>query len=208
MLQINNLQFSYNKGTVFRFPGLLFSKGEQVVLTGNSGSGKTTLLHLVAGILKADSGTVFLNGTDIQQLSQPGRDRFRGKNIGLIFQKHFFIQSVSMKDNLMLAQNLPGLDVDKKFIYSLLDELEIAHLAQKSPSELSQGELQRFSLARSLVNRPMLLLADEPTSSLDDQNCERFVSLITTASLKHETILLVATHDTRLKKHFDKVVQL
>lgn len=208
MLEIRGLQFSYKKGNVFRFPDFNIAKGEQVAVTGNSGSGKTTLLHLVAGILKADSGSVILNGADIQKYNQPEKDRFRGKNIGLIFQKHFFIQSVSMKDNLLLAQNLPGLDVDKVFIDSLMDELEIAHLSIKYPSQLSQGELQRFSLARSLANKPILLLADESTSSLDDLNCERFVSLITATSQKHQTTLLVATHDARLKRHFAKVIQL
>lgn len=208
ILEIRNISFSYKNGNVFHFPDLAVGEREQVAITGNSGSGKTTFLHLIAGILSPEKGLIIINGTNILQYSHQQKDRFRGENIGLIFQKHFFIDTVSMKDNMLLAQRLPGLAQDIKFVEYLLDELEIGHLAKKFPPQLSQGELQRFSLARSLVNKPVLLLADEPTSSLDDENCGKFVSLITKTSLNHATALLVATHDSRLKKYFNRIVHL
>lgn len=208
MLETRNLSFRYPKGKSFQFPDLLLKKGEHAVLLGNSGSGKTTLLHLLAGILKAESGNVFINGKDIQQSGFTETDIFRGQNIGLIFQKHFFIGAITMMENLLLAQTLPGQNPDKQYIETLLDELKIENLSAKYPNELSQGELQRFSLARSLANKPVIVLADEPTSSLDDENCSRFITLLLNVSEKHNTSLVIATHDARLKVYFDKIIQL
>jgi ABC-type lipoprotein export system ATPase subunit len=208
MLTTGNLSFRYQRGTAFSFPDISLTKGDQVALTGNSGSGKTTLLHLLCGILRAETGKVVINGTDIQQPGFDSTDRFRGKHIGLIFQKHFFIDGINMMENLLLAQELPGLQVDKSYLTSLLEELKITSLAGKHPAQLSQGELQRFSLARALANKPLLLLADEPTSSLDDDSCARFTSLLLNLSDKHETTLLIATHDARLKKEFKTVISL
>jgi putative ABC transport system ATP-binding protein len=208
MLTTSNLSFRYPQGHTFSFPDISLTKGDQVVLSGNSGSGKTTLLHLMCGILRAETGKVVINGTDIQQPGFVSTDRFRGHHIGLIFQKHYFIGAVNMIENLLLAQKLPGLQVDKPYITSLLDELEIASLAGKHPAQLSQGELQRFSVARALANKPLLLLADEPTSSLDDDSCTRFSSLLLNLSEKHETTLVIATHDARLRKEFKTVISL
>jgi ABC-type lipoprotein export system ATPase subunit len=208
MLETSKLSFTYSKGNSFQFPDISLKKGEHTVIIGKSGSGKTTFLHLLAGILKADSGKVFINGTDIQRSGFTETDKFRGQNMGLIFQKHFFIGAITMMENLLLAQALPGLKSDKPYIESLLEELEIGNLNHKYPTELSQGELQRFSLARALANKPLLVLADEPTSSLDDENCNRFVTLLLNASERHNTTLAIATHDARLKVHFDKIIQL
>ena len=208
MLETRNLSFRYPKGKSFQFPDLLLKKGEHAVIIGNSGSGKTTFLHLLAGILKAESGNVFINGTDIQRSGFTETDKFRGQNMGLIFQKHFFIGAISMLQNLILSQTLPGQKSDKQYIETLLDELKIGNLSTKYPNELSQGELQRFSLARALANKPLLVLADEPTSSLDDENCSRFITLLLNASEKHNTSLVIATHDARLTVYFDKIIQL
>ena len=208
MLETRNLSFRYPKGKSFQFPDLLLKKGEHAVIIGNSGSGKTTFLHLLAGILKAESGNVFINGTDIQRSGFTETDKFRGQNMGLIFQKHFFIGAINMLQNLILSQTLPGQKSDKQYIETLLDELKIGNLSTKYPNELSQGELQRFSLARALANKPLLVLADEPTSSLDDDNCNRFVTLLLKASERHNTSLVIATHDARLTVYFDKIIQL
>ena len=208
MLETRNLSFRYPKGKSFQFPDLLLKKGEHAVIIGNSGSGKTTFLHLLAGILKAESGNVFINGTDIQLSGFTETDIFRGQNMGLIFQKHFFMGAINMMQNLILAQTLPGQNPDKQYIETLLDELKIGNLSTKYPNELSQGELQRFSLARALANKPLLVLADEPTSSLDDDNCNRFVTLLLKASERHNTSLVIATHDARLTVYFDKIIQL
>lgn len=208
MLHTRNLVFQYSPEKAFTFPDIHARRGEQWLLSGNSGSGKTTLLHLVAGILKSHSGEVLVNGTDIQKKGFKGIDSFRGKYMGIIFQKHFFVDALNMTSNLMLAQKLPGLQVDKTRIHGLMEELQVTHLRNKIPRQLSQGELQRFSIVRALVNQPVLLLADEPTSSLDDENCLRFTELIKKVSEKHDTTLLIATHDGRLRQEFENIIQL
>jgi ABC-type lipoprotein export system ATPase subunit len=208
MLEVRNLSFSYPNGHTFRFPDIILEKGAQLALTGSSGSGKTTFLHLLAGILKAQSGSVIIKGTNIQQPGFTGADSFRGSHIGLIFQKHIFLDALTMTDNLLLAQSIPGLKIDRSYLTNLLEELGISHLASRFPRKLSQGELQRFSVARALANKPFLLLADEPTSSLDDDNCHRFINLIREQSAKHQSLLILATHDSRLKKEFDMQIKL
>jgi putative ABC transport system ATP-binding protein len=208
MLETKDLTFRYPGGKQFSFPSFTLNKGDQVIIRGKSGSGKTTLLHLTAGILKPSGGRVVINGTGIHDLTPAETDRFRGKNIGLIFQQHYFIHSLTMEDNLLLAQALPGNPTDRKAISGLLAELDISMLAQKKPSALSQGELQRFSVARAMINQPVVILADEPTSSLDDENCSRFIRLLLDISGRHGTTLLIATHDNRLSKEFSTVIDL
>lgn len=208
MLETKDLCYTYPEGKTFRFPDISVSKGEQIVLSGKSGSGKTTLLHLLAGILKCDSGEVLINGTNIQQSGFKTLDQFRGRNTGLIFQKNFFIDSVTMMENLLLAQTLPGQPADREYIAGLLEELGIMQLAGKRAQQLSQGELQRFSVARALANKPLIILADEPTSSLDDENCQRFTDLLHTTSEKHNITLVIATHDARIKSQFHRVISL
>ena len=126
----------------------------------------------------------------------------------MIFQKHFFIDALTMEENLLLAQSLPGNLPDRSFTAALMEELNISSLSSRCPSTLSQGELQRFSVARALVNKPAVILADEPTSSLDDHNCIRFVRLLQDAAGKHGTTLLIATHDQRLSNEFSNVIDL
>lgn len=208
MLHTHNLSFRYSTDKAFVFPEIHAGRGEQWVLSGKSGSGKTTFLHLIAGILKAHAGEVVVNGTNIQKEGFKGIDQFRGKNMGIIFQKHFFIDSLSMAENLMMAQELPGIPVNKNRIDGLMEELDVTHLMNNFPRRLSQGELQRFSIARALVNQPLLLLADEPTSSLDDDNCQRFAALIKEVSRNHETTLLITTHDNRLMREFENIIHL
>jgi putative ABC transport system ATP-binding protein len=208
MLQTINVKYSYPDGKSFHFPDVTLTKGEQVIITGKSGSGKTTLLHLLSGILRATEGSVLIKGTDIQSADFKEIDLFRGRYIGLIYQKHFFIEAINMLENLLLAQSLPGLPVDKEFLAGLIRELDIEHLSTKYPGQLSQGELQRFSIARALANKPLLLLADEPTSSLDDENSTRFVNQLLEISGKYEITLLIATHDTRLKQIMKTRIEL
>lgn len=202
MISTENLSFNYHGQSALSFPDMALLQGENLLVTGASGSGKTTLLHLIAGLLQPAAGTVSINGTFIHRLSAAKMDTFRGKNIGLIFQKHLFIGAINMKNNLFAAQTLPGFKTDADHIGRLMALLNIDHLAAKLPEQLSQGELQRFSVARALANRPLLLLADEPTSSLDDQNCEAFISLLLSSAELFNSTLIIATHDARLKPHF------
>jgi len=202
MVITQELVFNYSRDVVFNFPDMEIQTREQWLVTGNSGSGKTTLLHLLSGLLKPDSGTISINNTVINRLAPSEMDRFRGKNIGLIFQKHYFIGAISMRQNLLSSQTLPGFKLDVNHVETLMDILGIKSFQHKKPAMLSQGELQRFSVARALANKPLLLLADEPTSSLDDQNCHVFIDLIKQVADQFKTTLIIATHDARLKNLF------
>lgn len=205
MISTEKLTFNYPAQNTFSFADIQLQQGEKLLVTGISGSGKTTLLHLIAGLLQPSTGTVAINGTVIHHLSAAKMDAFRGKNIGLIFQKHLFIGAINMKNNLIAAQTLPGFKADNDHIDHLMTMLSVDHLAAKLPAQLSQGELQRFSVARALANKPLLLLADEPTSSLDDQNCEAFISLLLSSAEQFNTTLIIATHDARLKPSFSTI---
>lgn len=135
-------------------------------------------------------------------------DRFRGQHIGLVFQHHYFIRSVSVWENLLAAQYLAGYTPNKSRLRTLIERLGINGLENKRPDTLSMGEMQRFSVARALVNAPTILLADEPTSSLDDANCDAFIDLITSQAEQHEASLIVASHDARLLSRFSTHIRL
>jgi putative ABC transport system ATP-binding protein len=208
MIATKDLSFKYKNGSLFTFPDWSINQGEQWLVTGASGSGKTTLLHLLAGLLTPASGSIIINNTLINKLAPAEMDIFRGKNTGLIFQKNYFIGAINMLNNLLAAQTLPGFKSDHSHVYSLLEVLEIRGLEKKLPSQLSEGELQRFAVARALANKPAALLADEPTSSLDDRNCDTFINLITENAWHYKTTLIIATHDARLKQHFSSIYPL
>lgn len=209
LIQTEKLRFRYSpSGVEYAFPDIQLKKGENLLLTGKSGSGKTTLLHLLAGILAPSGGSVVIDGTDTALLKAHEMDAFRGEKIGLIFQENYFIESLSVMNNLVYTSSLCGLKPDSTYIGNLLRELDIAALSGKKPGQLSRGELQRFSIARALVNKPVVLLADEPTSSLDDENCGRFADLMKQVSVSHSLSLIVATHDGRLKPGFASRINL
>ena len=208
MIETRDVGYTYSENEHLSFSDIVIREGEQWLLKGESGSGKTTLIHLLAGILTPTQGSVSINGVLLQNLNQSGLDRFRAKTIGLIFQKHLFISSVNMYQNILIPQRMAGGDTDKKRIYQLFDELNIATLAGKKPNHLSQGQLQRFSIARALANKPKLVIADEPTSSLDDKNCLRFIELIKKTCEEHGATLLIATHDARIEAKFKHIINL
>lgn len=209
LIQTEKLRFRYSlSGKEFLFPDIQLNRGENLLLSGKSGSGKTTLLHLLAGILAPSGGSAVIDGTDTALLKAHEMDKFRGEKIGLIFQENYFIESLSVANNLVYTRSLSGLIPDNTYIGNLLRELNIEQLSGKKPSQLSRGELQRFSIARALVNKPVVLLADEPTSSLDDENCGRFIDLMKQVSVSHSLSLIVATHDGRLKPGFTNSINL
>ncbi len=210
MLQTKDLQFSYKDGKspVLAFPDIQCETGEQWLLLGQSGSGKTTLLHLLAGLRTPTSGSVEINGTAIKGLSKKHLDQFRGQNIGVIFQQSHFVRSLSVQENLMLAQRLAGLKTDKTFIKEVLEHLNVDHKLNAPTNQLSVGEQQRVNIARALVNRPTVILADEPTSALDDVNTEQVIQLLQREAASANATLLIVTHDNRLKSIFDKQIRL
>lgn len=206
MLETKNLRFKYDDDSVLSFPDIKTSK-ENLLILGASGVGKTTFLHLLSGLLKPLKGEIDLIGTPISKLTMSEMDRFRGKNIGIVFQKPHFINSLTVKENLQLAQYISK-KIDKTRISSLLESLGIEDKANKKTLNLSQGEKQRVAIALAIVNSPKLILADEPTSSLDDLNCNKVINLLKNQAAKYKAKLIIITHDYRLKKHFKNTLSL
>ena len=206
MLETKNLRFKYDDDSELSFPDIKTSK-ENLLILGASGVGKTTFLHLLSGLLKPLEGEIDLIGTTISKLTMTEMDRFRGKNIGIVFQKPHFINSLTVKENLQLAQYISK-KIDKTRISSLLESLGIEDKANKKTLNLSQGEKQRVAIALAIVNSPKLILADEPTSSLDDLNCNKVINLLKNQAAKYKAKLIIITHDYRLKKHFKNTLSL
>ena len=207
MIRTKGLNFNYNDQASFSFPDINLGKDENLLIIGSSGIGKTTLLHLLAGLLGSDSGSINIYGQDISKLTQHQIDKFRGQNIGIVFQKPHFVNSLTVKENLQLAQYL-GNNEDQNRIIDILSSLDILDKKNQKPKKLSQGEKKRASIAMAIVNSPKLILADEPTSSLDDKNCERVIKLLKKQASEFKAQLIVITHDNRLKKHFKKSIKL
>ena len=206
MIETKSLEFSYDNSFIFKFPNIKLKSNENLLVLGNSGIGKSTLLHNLAGILRPKSGSIKIFDQDISKLSELELDNFRGQNIGIIFQRSHFVNSLTVGENLELAQFL-GRN-KKGNIQETLDSLKILDKVNKKPKELSQGERQRASIALAIINSPKLILADEPTSSLDDTNCSNVIKILKEQALKYQAQLIVITHDSRLKKHFKKSISL
>ncbi len=210
MLRTSQLTYKYDgeNSAGLTFPDIECETGAHWLLLGQSGSGKTTLLHLLAGMRTPTSGSIDVNGTDITKLSSSDLDRFRGRNIGVIFQRPHFVRSLNVFDNIALARSLAGLDVKRTDIIDLLDRLNIGHKASSNVSSLSVGEQQRVAIARAIVNQPTVILADEPTSALDDINTDEVLKLINDMASQVDATLLIVTHDNRLKSEFENQILL
>jgi len=204
MISIQSVVKKYSHGPTLTFPDWVIQDKEQWLLLGASGSGKSTLLNITSGLLKPDSGEIKINGTDIYNLPLKDMDRFRGQSIGIVFQKPHLIKSLNIFDNVALASSLAGLKINKSRVTTLLESLGLADKRKNFPDELSQGQLQRVSIARALINTPSLLIADEPTSSLDDENAENVIRILTEQATENHASLVVATHDKRVRNRVSK----
>lgn len=208
MLTTKQLQFSYTRNQVMDFPDFSLQKGEHWLLLGQSGSGKTTLLHLLGGLLSPTSGSIQIGNTELGQLRASALDQFRGKNIGIVFQKSHFVRALTIGENLALAQQLAGLKPNRERILELLERLNIGDKLRLKPDRLSIGEQQRAAIARALVNQAPIILADEPTSALDDHNATEVINLLEEQAKALGSTLLVVTHDKRLKDRFSNQIAL
>ena len=208
VLQSSELKFRYPQQNQIEFPDISLKQGEAALLLGPSGSGKSTLLNLLAGLQDIQNGSIHVLKQDLDQLKDREMEKFRAKNYGLVFQKSFFLPYLSLEENLRLAANYQGLKVKMDRIHNLFNDLNIYDLRQKKPAECSIGEQQRASIARALMHEPPLLLADEPSSALDDKNADMVASLLMELCQKLSSTLLVVTHDARLKSLISKSYQL
>jgi putative ABC transport system ATP-binding protein len=175
---------------------------------GRSGCGKTTLLHVIAGLLRPSEGKVEVSGQDLASLSGRTLDRWRAATVGIVLQALHLVKHLSVRDNLRLAQYLAHVPQDDARIADTLGALGVAAKSARRASELSQGEQQRVAIARAVVNRPKLLLADEPTANLDDAAAASVVDLLSEQAARHGATLVVATHDARVKAKFRERLEL
>lgn len=209
MVNTDNLTFHYKKEEpLFSFPNIALKEKEDLLLIGKSGIGKTTLLHLLAGLLKPISGKVVIGGVDIHSLSSSKLDNFRGHNIGLVFQKNHAIKSLSVIENLQTRLFLSGKSINNAAIDFLLNQLEIKDHKNSRINTLSEGQLQRLGIAMAVIHNPQVILADEPTSSLDDENCKIVMNLLLTQAKHTNANLIVITHDHRIKAMFSNTITL
>lgn len=204
MLELHDLAVDYPDRPPLVFADHRLAAAAQALLLGPSGSGKSTLLHLIAGLQRPSRGVVRIDGAPISRWSEAARDRFRGRRIGIVFQRLHLVPALNLQQNLLLAQTCAGLPRDPQRVAQLLAALDLAPLARARPHQLSGGQQQRAALARALVNRPALLLADEPTASLDDASAAVVLDLLTGEAARAGAALLVATHDARAKARFSE----
>lgn len=208
ILEVESLVHRYGSAAAVSLPAWKVDAGEPWLLLGASGSGKTTLLHCLAGILSPSAGTVRVDGTDLASLRGSALDRFRGRTIGLLPQRLHLIDCLSVLDNLLLAQYAAGLPRDPAAARSALEALGLADRAGERPHRLSFGQQQRVALARALINRPKLVLADEPTSNLDDANCSAALGMLLDQARRSGAALVIATHDQRVKGQVPRRIEL
>ena len=208
MISIHALSHRYRESEVLRLPAWNAAPGECWLVHGPSGCGKTTLLHVIAGLVRPSAGSVKVAGEDLLALRGSKLDRWRGATLGIVLQAMHLVSHLSVIDNMRLAQYAARVPQDDARAAEALAALGVADKAARRPSELSQGERQRIAIARAVVNGSKLLLADEPTASLDDEAAARAVELLSTQAKKHRATLVVATHDARVKRHFEKRLEL
>jgi ABC-type lipoprotein export system ATPase subunit len=208
MFALRDLSHAYDGREVLRVDAWQAGPGDHWLVLGPSGSGKTTLLHVLAAILRPTAGTVSIAGQDLAALKPAELDRFRGRHVGVVLQRLHLVPSLTVMNNLLLAQYLAGVTQDTARAHEILSSLEVADKAHAFPHELSFGQAQRVAVARAVVNRPKLLLADEPTSNLDDARCEQAFGLLESQARACGATLVVATHDQRIKSRMPNRYEL
>ncbi len=198
----------YGTTPVLDLPRFEVAQGERWLVLGLSGSGKTTLLHILGGLLRPTQGTVVVADQDLGALREDALDRFRGRHIGIVFQENHLLPTLTVEQNLLLAPYLAGLPQDRARVREVLRHLDLEDRAGAFPDELSTGQRQRVGIARAVMNRPRLLLADEPTSSLDDVRSARVLDLLFREAEAIGATLIVTTHDRRVQERFERRIEL
>lgn len=213
MLQVKDLKKSFVEpgGASFLLldvPTFALAEGEECVLVGDSGSGKTTLLHILAGVRRPDSGSVRIDGTEVSQLSEAARDRFRAAHVGYVFQTFNLLPGFSALENVLLGMSFAGTKPDAARARALLERVGLGKRLTHRPAELSVGEQQRTAVARAVANRPRLLLADEPTASVDRKHQQQVIDLLREICKAENAALLLVTHSHEVAKQFGRVEEL
>jgi putative ABC transport system ATP-binding protein len=197
---LESLRHAYGGVEVLNVDAWRTEQGAHWLIMGPSGSGKTTLLHVLAGILRPTTGRVTVADQDLLALRPAELDRFRGRHVGIVLQRLHLLSSLTVAGNLLLAQYLARVPQDRNRVREVLAGLDIADKADARPYELSFGQAQRVAIARAVINRPRLLLADEPTSNLDDARCLQALDLLAGQARACGATLVIATHDQRIRQ--------
>ncbi|MDD2478167.1 MAG: ABC transporter ATP-binding protein [Syntrophaceticus sp.] len=183
-------------------------RGEFIAIIGASGSGKSTLLHMIGGVDRPTAGKVFIEDTDIYQLSETNLAIFRRRQVGLIYQFYNLLPILNVEENITLPLLLDGKKIEQDFFNELLQTLNLTDRANHLPNELSGGEQQRVSIGRSLINRPAIVLADEPTGNLDSINSQEIIDLLKLSNKRYQQTLIIITHDQEIALQADRMLTL
>ncbi|QJA08857.1 ABC transporter ATP-binding protein [Romboutsia sp. CE17] len=212
IVKVENLTKSYGNGEAkvdaLKNVNLSIHKGEFVAIVGPSGSGKSTLLHLLGGVDSPTSGKVYINDVDIYSLKEKDLSIFRRRNVGLIYQFYNLIPVLSAKENILLPSELDNRKVEKDYLEDLLKTLGLNGRENHLPNELSGGQQQRTSIGRALINRPAIILADEPTGNLDSKNSKEVLELLKLSVKKYNQTLIMITHDANIALQADRVITI
>ncbi len=200
MVETRALRYDYPKGPSLAFGDVAVAQGDVLLVRGKSGVGKSTWLALVAGLLTPRAGEVVAAGQLLSQLSRSGRDAWRGRCLGFLPQKLHLSEALTVERNLALAFYAAGVPENRSALMRSLEWLGVADLAQRRPSQLSGGQAQRVALARAILMEPRIILADEPTASLDDEAAAASLALLASCASRCNATLVIATHDRRVHK--------
>ncbi len=201
---VKNLDFVIGNNTILSELNFSLDNGSHLIISGPSGSGKSTLINLMSGLYRPTSGHVSFESNDYSKLTDKDIDEMRAKNFGLIFQRLHLIKHLTVEQNILLGFNkikLPNIE-------KLIEDIGLTLKKKQLAKDLSFGESQRVAIARGVVNNPKIIFADEPTSSLDDENTTRVLKLISAQANKNKSSIVISTHDERVKKFFKNILEI
>ncbi|MBF0987135.1 MAG: ABC transporter ATP-binding protein [Clostridiales bacterium] len=212
ILRVENLSKVYGKGKnkVVAVDDMNFSveKGEFVAIVGRSGGGKSTLLHLIGGVDEASNGNIFIDNTKVSNLSKDKMAVFRRRNIGIIYQFYNLIPILSVKENITLPLLLDNKTIDEKLLDDTIKYVGLERRVNHLPNELSGGEQQRVSIARAIITKPLLILADEPTGNLDTKRSKEIMDLLKKYNKEYNQTIILITHDLNVAKEADRIITI
>ena len=187
---------------------LTVEDGEFIAVVGTSGCGKTTLMNILGGLDTPDFGGVWIRNTSLKDLNKEERTIFRRRNIGFVFQQYNLIPSLSIRENIVLPMRLDGKEIDVDFFNEIVEILGLKDKLERLPSTLSGGQQQRVSIARALLTKPAIVLADEPTGNLDSANSHEIMELLKLSNKKYNQTLVVITHDENIALQADRIIEI
>jgi len=210
ILRTNNLTKIYgkdaNKVIAVNNVNLSVNKGEFIAITGKSGSGKSTLLHILGGLDEPTSGSVLIDGENIQNLKGDKLTNFRRANIGFIYQFYNLIPVLNVKENIILPISLEGIKLDEEYFKEITKTLDLKKRLTHLPHELSGGQQQRVAIGRAIINHPKLILADEPTGNLDSKNSKKIINMLKYYNKTFGQTIIIITHDEKIASMADRVI--